>query len=174
MKTKKTKGTAAKTKPAKSSAGKRSTKASPTKRSSLLNKSAKKKKINAEEPEGYPYYPVVDDIMNSGEEKLEVDMENLESPIENFTIQIVEVFPEEVQVDLQPGTDADVTKEDLENLGDINLNLDMGDDEDLRHRIFPVDMEGKDLVVPGADADDAMENIGEEDEENNLYSESDT
>ena len=33
---------------------------------------------------------------------------------------------------------------------------------------------GRDLDVPGASADDAMERIGSEDEENNYYSEADT
>jgi hypothetical protein len=36
------------------------------------------------------------------------------------------------------------------------------------------DYTGEDLDIPGADMDDANERIGEEDEENNGYSEADT
>ena len=36
------------------------------------------------------------------------------------------------------------------------------------------DYTGEDLDIPGADLDDANERIGEEDEENNGYSEADT
>ena len=49
-------------------------------------------------------------------------------------------------------------------------------DEDgvpLNEKGFGRDISGEDLDVPGADLDDANENIGEEDEENNLYSNSD-
>ncbi|MFL5762717.1 MAG: hypothetical protein ACJ77K_02170 [Bacteroidia bacterium] len=70
---------------------------------------------------------------------------------------------------------SDLTPEDLDALGpDDNLAMDGGYDEDLRNRTFPVDFAGKDLDVPGAELDDAQEEIGEEDEENNLYSEGDT
>lgn len=72
--------------------------------------------------------------------------------------------------ELVPGTSADVTKEDLEALGPEDLSMDMGDDEDLKHRVHPVDFSGKDLDVPGAELDDAQEAKGSEDEENNSYS----
>jgi hypothetical protein len=73
-------------------------------------------------------------------------------------------------LDLVPGTSADVTKADLEALGPPDLSMDMGDDEDLKHRVFPVDFTGKDLDVPGAELDDDQEMKGSEDEENNSYS----
>ena len=73
-------------------------------------------------------------------------------------------------LDLVPGTSADVTNEDLEALGPEDLSMDMGDDEDLKHRIHPVDFAGKDLDVPGSEMDDAQEARGSEDEENNSYS----
>lgn len=37
-----------------------------------------------------------------------------------------------------------------------------------------LDVSGEDLDVPGAEADDANEAIGKEDEENNVYSQADT
>jgi len=85
-------------------------------------------------------------------------------------ILLEEELAENNSPDLVPGTEADVTMEDLENLGPKELNLDMGDDEDLKHRIFPIDFAGSDLDVPGTELDDENEKLGSEDEENNLYS----
>ncbi|MES2628464.1 MAG: hypothetical protein V4616_05795 [Bacteroidota bacterium] len=68
------------------------------------------------------------------------------------------------------GTEADVTKEDLEALGPRDLSMDMGADEDLKHRVYPVDFAGEDLDIPGSELDDDQEDIGSEDEENNSYS----
>jgi hypothetical protein len=69
------------------------------------------------------------------------------------------------------GNESDVTKEDLEALGPKDLSLDMGEDENvLKNRVWPVDMAGEDLDVPGAELDDDNEAIGAEDEENNYYS----
>jgi hypothetical protein len=48
--------------------------------------------------------------------------------------------------------------------------MDGGDDEQLKHRSHPADFSGEDLDVPGAELDDEMEDIGTEDEENNIYS----
>lgn len=66
--------------------------------------------------------------------------------------------------------EGDLTQEDLDALGPVDLSMDMGDDEDLKHREFPVDFSGKDLDIPGSELDDEEEEIGEEDEENNSYS----
>lgn len=66
--------------------------------------------------------------------------------------------------------EAEITKEDLEALGPKDLSMDMGDDEELKHRSKEVDFEGKDLDIPGRNMDDDQEDIGSEDEENNLYS----
>ena len=74
------------------------------------------------------------------------------------------------KVKLVPGTSADITKEDLEALGPKDLSMDLGDDEDLKHRVHPVDFSGSDLDVPGAELDDEEESLGSEDEENNSYS----
>jgi hypothetical protein len=66
--------------------------------------------------------------------------------------------------------DFDVTNEDLEALGPKDLSMDMGEDEQLKHRTRPVDFSGKDLDVPGSELDDDQEAAGAEDEENNNYS----
>ena len=43
-------------------------------------------------------------------------------------------------------------------------------DDDWNEENFDEDYTGEDLDIPGAELDDTMENIGEEDEENNYYS----
>lgn len=68
-------------------------------------------------------------------------------------------------------SESDVTDEDLEALGPKDLSMDMGEDEQiLKNRVWPVDMAGVDLDVPGAELDDENEAIGSEDEENNSWS----
>lgn len=119
---------------------------------------------------GYPHYPASEDIMNSSDEKLGLDIENPEAPIienKNNTLE-----SSDGEIELIVGTSADVTIADLKLLED-ELAMDLGDDESLRQRLYPVDMEAKDLVVPGAELDDVQEEIGSEDEENNFYSRSD-
>jgi len=84
--------------------------------------------------------------------------------------------------------DADVTKEDLELLGDKDQDMDGGDDEQMKgSNLDNTDEDGDplnegsgegyeaggDLDVPGSDLDNASENTGSEDEENNYYSQSD-
>jgi hypothetical protein len=87
---------------------------------------------------------------------------------------------------IKMGTDADVNKTDVEMLrsGDsyypskdedqlVNASMDNTDFEGdaLNERGFGLtNRTGKDLDVPGEAADDRMEDIGEEDEENNEYS----
>jgi hypothetical protein len=66
--------------------------------------------------------------------------------------------------------DADLNDDDLEALGDPNLSMDGGDDEQLKQRTHAADFSGEDLDVPGSEDDDTMEEIGSEDEENNIYS----
>jgi hypothetical protein len=68
--------------------------------------------------------------------------------------------------------ESDVTQEDLQALGPKDLSMDGGEDELLRNRVWPVDMAGQDLDVPGSegagDVDD--QGIGPRDEENDFYS----
>ena len=78
------------------------------------------------------------------------------------------------------GTEADVTPEDLELLGDEDQDMDGGDDETTGNaKVDDIDADGDklndadDLDVPGSELDDDNEDIGEEDEENNYYSQGD-
>jgi hypothetical protein len=77
-----------------------------------------------------------------------------------------------VEDELKPTAknESDVTFEDLEALGPEDLSMDMGDDEQLKHRSQPVDFSAKDLDIPGSELDDDKEELGSEDEENNSYS----
>jgi hypothetical protein len=79
-------------------------------------------------------------------------------------------------------TSADVSKDEREILNDafsseepkaVENGLDKFD-EDGEPLNEAVDQSGEDLDIPGAEFDDDNEAIGEEDEENNLYSEADT
>lgn len=75
--------------------------------------------------------------------------------------------------DFARGNESDVTDEDLQALGPKDLSMDMGEDEELlKNRVWPVDMAGEDLDVPGAsdDSNGQDESIGQEDEENDFYS----
>lgn len=75
------------------------------------------------------------------------------------------------ELDGEPVNESDVTEEDLQALGPKDLSMDMGEDEQLlKNRVWPVDMAGQDLDVPGSELDDDNEAIGSEDEENNNYS----
>ncbi|MEX1240243.1 MAG: hypothetical protein WEB30_11015 [Cyclobacteriaceae bacterium] len=80
-------------------------------------------------------------------------------------------IPKSMAEDIEEGNESDVTGEDLEALGPKDLSMDMGEDEQLlKNRVWPVDMAGEDLDIPGSELDDESEAIGSEDEENNSYS----
>jgi hypothetical protein len=116
---------------------------------------------------GYPHYPVVEDIMNSPEKKIGLDIENSDQPLIKEDL----LEPDDVLIDLDaetelvPGTSSDVTEEEIMELGDKNKDLDLGDDE-----TFPGDLPEDDILIPGAELDDLGEKNGSEDEENNYYS----
>ena len=69
-----------------------------------------------------------------------------------------------------PGTEADVTSEDLLILGVREGDQDLGDDELVSGKIQPIGRADEELDIPGAELDDENEALGEEDEENNYYS----
>lgn len=88
-----------------------------------------------------------------------------------------------------PVNEADITPversvlEDSFSIGDSReedqlkrSELDTTDDDGtpLNEESSGTDLSGEDLDIPGAEADDADEEIGEEDEENNGYSQADT
>jgi hypothetical protein len=74
--------------------------------------------------------------------------------------------------DLQQSAENMPTKDD-QSVSDAAMDNEDEDGEPLNEKGFGQDNTGSDLDVPGADADDADEEIGEEDEENNSYSASD-
>ncbi len=119
---------------------------------------------------GYPHYPASDDIMNpsSEMERIPVDVEKL-TPSDRLagsiqpeiTTSIGETFQKpgtEDDLRIVPGTEADVTKDDLRILNATDGAYGGGS------------LTGDDLDIPGAELDDVNEEIGEEDEENNYYS----
>ncbi|HMV08579.1 MAG TPA: hypothetical protein PK325_11395 [Cyclobacteriaceae bacterium] len=145
-----------------------------------LSRTAKPKANEEQEFPGYPKYPASEDIMNT-DKRLEgnlddevltgqsVDMSRAKDETETFDDKEMPEGPED---DLKPAKKSqyDVTKEDLEALGPEDLSMDMGDDEQLKHRNRPVDFTGKDLDIPDSELDDESEEVGAEDEENNSYS----
>ncbi|MEO6687360.1 MAG: hypothetical protein ABIN24_15415 [Dyadobacter sp.] len=74
---------------------------------------------------------------------------------------------------LDESFDRDITGDDL-NLKRSELDDTDTDGELLNEESSADDISGADLDIPGSEADDANEMIGEEDEENNGYSEADT
>lgn len=70
----------------------------------------------------------------------------------------------------------DAAGEDDEERGLHRAELDHTDDDGelLNEESSATDKTGRDLDVPGSNDDDDMEDIGEEDEENNSYSQADT
>ena len=68
--------------------------------------------------------------------------------------------------------DSDITKHDLDILGDKNENLrkDGGDDQQLLDRANPVDFEGEDLDIPDRTLLENRSKKKLKDEENQLYS----
>jgi hypothetical protein len=70
--------------------------------------------------------------------------------------------------------DEDMPTRDDENLHNAAMDNVDEDGEPLNEAAFGQDVSGADLDVSGSEADDAMEEIGEEDEENNQYSTPDT
>jgi len=139
---------------------------------------------------GYPPYPSSEDIMNisnpSG--RIDADVENFtpaeslgnvngdvihnQDPLtQGYSNDRPQADQEDRDLKFVAGNDSDVTKEEIENLGDPDQDLDEGDDEgNYRVRLDKLDGEESELDVPGADLDDDMEEIGAEDEENNYYS----
>ncbi len=134
---------------------------------------------NNNEFKGYPHYPDKEDITradnNNGRVRLDAD----EAP-EPFREPTDDYDPEALIV---PGTEADVTPEDIEMLeyaaqnitddGMHRASLDSTDDDgDPLQEVSSLskDTSGDALDVPGSEADDAMEKTGSEDEENNYYS----
>jgi hypothetical protein len=132
-----------------------------------LNKSQEDKRLPGE-------YPPSEDIMNrlNQMERISIDPDNLSKGKSPGSIEesMESPFPEELSANNATRGPSDLTKEDMEALGPRDLSMDGGDDEQLKHRVWPVDFAAKDIDVPGSELDDKNEMIGAEDEENNSYS----
>jgi hypothetical protein len=119
-------------------------------------------------------YPPGEDIMNrlNRVDRVEIDPDQISktqgpgSIREELEVQ----FPESNEARAKSSGPSDLTKEDLEALGPRDLSMDGGDDEQLKHRVWPVDFAARDIDVPGSELDDRNEMVGPEDEENNSYS----
>lgn len=127
----------------------------------------KEKKDQADEKQakqfpGYPAYPDNEDITTNGKR---ISMDDEGNTISDADDQLLSSGNNDVIVGA-----SNLTKEDLLALGPLDQSLDEGDDELLRQRKSRVDFSGKDLDIPGSELDDDTEELGSEDEENNLYS----
>lgn len=118
-------------------------------------------------------YPPDEDIMNklNRVERVNVDPDNLSrNPGANNNIDDrTQEDPFPSSPDVRKASESDLTKEDYEALGPRDLSLDGGDDEQLKHRVWPVDFAARDLDVPGAD-EQRVDALGQGDEENDHYS----
>ena len=122
---------------------------------------------------GYPHYPPSEDIMNpaNNAQRVSVDVENLaptgelpnQAPAKKSSSENPgSTHQSDDELKIVQGTEADVTKEDLRLLNATEGAYSNASNANT--------VTGEDLDVPGADADDPNEDIGEEDEENNYYS----
>lgn len=87
--------------------------------------------------------------------------------------------PEELNSDISPEERALIDESMLNSISRDNMNLkrsalDTTDEDGDLVNESTGDLTGEDLDIPGAELDDANEEIGEEDEENNMYSRADT
>jgi len=141
-----------------------------------------KKVVKKEEEKfpGYPHYPPSEDIMNpkKGYEKKEFTETSRKmivpaSPLRKQKTQKEKMAEPSVSDEENPereASEADLNPDEKQFLESDQLSEDMGEDEELRKRVWSVEMSGQDLDVPGTELDDEAENVGEEDEENNIYS----
>ncbi len=125
-------------------------------------KEKKSDKVQRDKFPGYPPYPDNEDIT----------LKSTRVPLDNEGVPVIDkedILSDESEV--KPVNDSDLTVDDLQALGPVDLSMDMGEDEDLlKQRKEPVDFTGGDLDIPGSELDDASEKLGSEDEENNSYS----
>jgi len=129
---------------------------------------------------GYPHYPAKEDIMDqrTDSHRVDVDVENLPSNKNNTGVNQRFIAGQgrerakeatipgpatDDELDIKPGTEADVTDDDLVALNSTN------DEIGTPQNVSTEDLD-TDLDIPGSELDDANEEIGEEDEENNYYS----
>ncbi|HEY0654703.1 MAG TPA: hypothetical protein VGD65_16315 [Chryseosolibacter sp.] len=118
-------------------------------------------------------------VVSEGNDVLEEPvLGNIEDAEEPAAREMERPVPKNINLDndnleFATGNESDVTEEDLQALGPKDLSMDMGEDEELlKHRVWPVDMAGKDLDIPGSEGagETSGEAIGPADEENDFYS----
>jgi hypothetical protein len=121
---------------------------------------------------GYRPYPPEEDIVRNAERvEGNLDDEGLDKSKSTMnTVSPANENQPELPAEPEPPSEFEVTEEDLEALGPVDLSLDLGEDEQLKQRTHPVDFAGENLDVPGTSDDDDRELTGSEDEENNPYS----
>jgi hypothetical protein len=137
-------------------------------------------KIDQDFP-GYPHYPALEDIMDQRNDykREDLDVENL--PNSRNVTGVSQRFVsgknnekadqsltpgfslDEERLDIQEGTEADVTEDDLAILNATDNEI--GTPQNVSNEDLNTDLD-----VPGSELDDENELIGEEDEENNYWS----
>ena len=144
--------------------------------SSKKKQTPPKKQTDNKQFPGYPHYPAGEDITRNSK-RVDADIEDLSlsktvapKVKASVTTKLKRKNADELVDESLKNSPSSLTKEDFEALGPKDLSLDMGDDEELKHRASPVDFSGKDMDVPGSELDDDREADGAEDEENNAYS----
>ncbi|HYV92517.1 MAG TPA: hypothetical protein VE978_12055 [Chitinophagales bacterium] len=156
----------------------------PAKKASTRKSLAKKKTKKSEDQfPGYPHYPSNKDIMNPKnkivKEEFTETSRKLVNPKSRSTTkeqqreimeQPILAFEEEESMGMAGIPEGDVSEDEKQFLEADELSEDMGEDGELRTRVWAVDMAGQDLDVPGTELDDEAEDAGIEDEENNIYS----
>ena len=131
---------------------------------------------------GYPHYPASEDITHPTNrlKKVEADFESMNRSVPGSGVSNSSLSdggdplnPEEGSDDdlaIVPGTEADVTAEDLLILSAGDLDNNPGDGENVPGKLDTNSDTDEELDIPGSELDDDNESIGEEDEENNYYS----
>ncbi|MFL5811769.1 MAG: hypothetical protein ACJ749_19760 [Flavisolibacter sp.] len=130
---------------------------------------------------GYPHYPSKEDIMDqrTGAKKVDVNVEDLASSRnasgvsqrfsagnereKNEDTRAQRGAPDDEDLDLRMGTEADVDDDDLAILNSTDPEI--GTPQNVSNEDLDTDLD-----IPGSELDDDNESIGEEDEENNYYS----
>jgi hypothetical protein len=137
---------------------------------------------------GYPAYPPSEDITKQGSKVQAEEYGTIHTPVRNATGEATEqradIPAQAINASDSLNPDTDVTPEDVAMLSAAEQNRNMAkpdaeeamldttdeDGDPLNEPQGTYDATGADLDVPGSEADDGNEDIGEEDEENNYYS----
>lgn len=136
-------------------------------------------KQNEKDFPGYPHYPAGEDITRAANNNGKLPIDPAQPTDSNAEMR----DDRDAESQIPTGSDADVTPEEIALLDYAGNNIDNSDvtrgslddtdadgDRLQEESSLYTATSGSSLDVPGADADDANESIGEEDEENNYYS----